>query len=98
MIWALVLSASIGAICAVRLPIVIFTFISTVVVIGFMIIAALARLSALEVLGWAFLLSIALAAGCMITHLLLYALYVRGRRESEDKQSAPELDPRYTRD
>jgi membrane protein implicated in regulation of membrane protease activity len=97
MIWLLLLSGLMGAICAAGLPTLIFALVAVAMIAMFFIAAIFSGFGVLPSLGWAFLMSTALSAGNMATHLAFYMMYVRRpadrRREAEIK-----LEPRSARE
>ena len=87
MAWALVISFIIGALCAIRLPILIFTLIVALVVVVFSLTGAALGYSFSTIANWSVLLASALEAGCMATHAFFYVAFVR-RKSVEKKRSS----------
>jgi vacuolar-type H+-ATPase subunit I/STV1 len=88
MAWGLVLSFAVGALCALRVPILHFTIIVLAIVVGYAVMNIGTGSSAIDILSWAALLAVILEAGYIFPHLLFYVVYVkllgRERRRSPD--------------
>ncbi|QND45352.1 hypothetical protein HB780_06270 (plasmid) [Rhizobium lusitanum] len=88
MAWGLVLSFAVGALCALRVPILHFTIIVLAIVVGYAVMNIGTGSSAIEIISWAALLAVILEAGYIFPHLLFYVVYVkllgRERRRSPD--------------
>ncbi|KKX24482.1 hypothetical protein [Rhizobium sp. LC145] len=87
MTWALVISFIIGAFCAIRLPILIFTLIVILVVFVFALTGIGLGYSLPTIAFWSFLLVASLEAGCAATHAFFYVMFVR-RQAIEKKRTA----------
>lgn len=88
-IWALLLSAAIGALCGIWLHVVVFTLLSVIVAFVFLLSAFMSGLSLSTILIWVLMLSTALSAGYIASHLLRYVLHSRGQLA---KRRHPELN------
>jgi hypothetical protein len=97
MVWALVISFIIGAFCAVRLSILIFTLIVLLVILLFAVSAIGIGYTTATTAIWAILLTAALEAGYVAMHGVFYLLYVR-KREFEGKQPPLEVNSKYSAD
>jgi uncharacterized membrane protein len=97
MVWAVILSLIVGAVCAVWLPILIYTIAAAVLVIGCTVAGFIAGLGAMEIAGRAFFLTLALASGCIAAHVGLYLVYVR-RKATSEKRNEVEIGSKYLSD
>lgn len=88
--WVLLLSAAIGAVCGIWLHVVVFTILSVLVAIAYLVTAMISGLSFGSTLLWIVMLSVALCAGYISAHLLRYALHIRAQKA---KERHPQLDP-----
>ncbi|MBP2561343.1 membrane protein implicated in regulation of membrane protease activity [Neorhizobium galegae] len=95
MTWDLVIAFIIGLLCAVRLPILIFTLVVLVVIVVLTVTAIVLGNSLFEALTWAFLVAAALEAGCVAMNGIFYLLYVR-RHVNERKQSPLEVNSKFS--
>ncbi|EJK86703.1 hypothetical protein MOV66_06210 [Agrobacterium sp. SHOUNA12C] len=86
MAWGLVLSFAVGALCALRVPILHFTILVLAIMVGYAVMNIGTASSAIEVFSWTALLAVILEAGYVFPHLLFYVVYVkllgRDRRRS----------------
>jgi hypothetical protein len=96
-IWALILSAAIGALSGIWLHVVVFAMLAVLIALAFLLSAAMAGTAIYSALSWSLMLSTALAIGYMASHLLRYFVHVRA---SAAKRAPPELEtaPEYVRD
>ncbi|MDP9811581.1 putative membrane protein [Rhizobium tibeticum] len=94
MAWALLVSFVIGAICALRMPILVFTLVVVAVILTCAIASYSTGSTFLHSIGWGLLFAAVLEAGYLFTHGVLYFLYARrghnGRtsRKVQSKYSA----------
>jgi len=93
--WALALSFLVGAVCAVRLPVLLFTVIVVIVVVAFA--SFISAGSTVERVVWAFTHAGALEAGYLFVHCLFYLVYVR-RAARVGKRPAAEMTSKYSPD
>ncbi|GAC1045786.1 hypothetical protein [Rhizobium sp. No.120] len=77
MAWGLIVSFVVGALCALRVPILLFTIIVLVVMVGYALSNIGSDSSALDIAAWSFILAAVLEAGYIFPHLLLYIIYVK---------------------
>ncbi|CDZ40587.1 Hypothetical protein NGAL_HAMBI1145_54560 [Neorhizobium galegae bv. officinalis] len=87
MTWVLVIAFIIGLLCAARLPILIFTLFVLAVVIVLATTAIVLDYSISDALTWAFLVTVALEAGCVAMNGIFYLLYVRRRVNGRERSS-----------
>lgn len=90
--WALTLSFLVGAVCAVRLPVLLFTVIVVIVVVAFA--SFITASSTTETVIWAFIYAGVLEAGYLFVHCLFYLVYVR-RAARTNKRSPAEMTSKY---
>ncbi len=95
MTWDLVIAFIVGLLCAARLPILIFTLVILAVVIILATAAVVLDYSVSDALTWAFLVAVALEAGCVAMNGIFYLLYVR-RRVNEREQSSLGVNSKYS--
>ncbi|MDM9625165.1 hypothetical protein QTL95_04595 [Rhizobium sp. S152] len=86
--WALVISFLIGAVSALRVPVLIFTLIVLVVLIVYTGIGYTTGSPILNAIAWGFVFAFVLEAGYVFTHVLLHSLYTR--RASDNENRAPQ--------
>lgn len=93
MAWGLVLSFAVGALCALRVPILHFTIIVVAIMVGYAVMNIGTSSSVTEILAWSMLLAIVLEAGYVFPHLLFYLVYVKllGR----DRPRSPGMGPGF---
>lgn len=77
MAWGLVLSFVVGALCALRVPILHFTIIVLAIMVGYAAINIGTGSSVTQIFVWTALLAIVLEAGYVFPHLLFYVVYVK---------------------
>lgn len=97
MTWALVISFILGAVCALRLPILIFTLVTLVVIFLFAASAIGMGYTVATAAMWAILLTVAIEAGYVAMHGVFYLLYVR-KREFDRKRTPLEVNSKYSAD
>lgn len=97
MAWALVISFIIGAICGVRVPVLIFTFIIILVIAVFVATGLGLGYPTFQVFYWSVLLAAVLEAGYAVTHGLLYLIYVKGMSRRE-KRAGIAMKSKYSSD
>ena len=77
MAWGLIVSFVVGALCALRVPILLFTIIVLIVMAGYAFANIGSGSSALDIALWSFILAAVLEAGYIFPRLLLYIIYVK---------------------
>jgi hypothetical protein len=77
MAWGLVLSFVVGALCALRVPILHFTIVVLAIMVGYAAINIGTGSSVTQIFVWTALLAIVLEAGYVFPHLLFYVVYVK---------------------
>ncbi|MBB3569114.1 hypothetical protein [Rhizobium sp. BK491] len=77
MAWGLIVSFVVGALCALRVPILLFTIIVLIVMVGYALSNIGSGSSALDILAWSFILAAVLEAGYIFPRVLLYVIYVK---------------------
>lgn len=77
MAWGLIISFAVGVLCALRVPILHFTIIVLIVMVGYALANIGSGSSALHILRWSFVLAVVLEAGYIFPHVLLYVVYVK---------------------
>ncbi len=87
--WVLVLSAALGAVCGIWLHVVVFTILSVLVAVAYLVTAFMSGLSIASTFLWIMMISAALCAGYIASHLLRYAIHSRALKT---KRQHPELD------
>ncbi|HEY0122522.1 MAG TPA: hypothetical protein VGC14_12320 [Rhizobium sp.] len=89
MAWGLVLSFVVGALCALRVPILHFTIVVLAIMVGYAVMNIGTGSSVTEICAWSALLAVVLEAGYLFPHLLFYVVYVKllGR----DRRRSPEI-------
>ncbi|WP_028747161.1 hypothetical protein [Rhizobium mesoamericanum] len=93
--WAIAVSFLVGAICAVRLPVLLFTLIVALIVVVFAVIGHGLGNSFATVAVWAIIYAAALEAGYLFVHWLFYLFYVK-RTAQKTKQASPEIRSKYS--
>jgi hypothetical protein len=97
MAWALVISFIIGAICGVRVPVLIFTLIVILVIAVFVATGLGLGYPIFQVFYWSVLLAAVIEAGYAAAHGVLYLFYVNGRSRRE-KRAAIAMKSKYSSD
>ncbi|MGV1760061.1 hypothetical protein [Rhizobium sp. P44RR-XXIV] len=77
MAWGLIISFAVGVLCALRVPILHFTIIVLIVMVGYSLANIGSANSTLDNIGWSFVLAAVLEAGYIFPHVLLYLVYVK---------------------
>lgn len=77
MAWGLIVSFVVGALCALRVPILLFTIIVLIVMVGYALSNIGSGSSALDIIAWSFILAAVLEAGYIFPRMLLYVIYVK---------------------
>jgi len=93
--WAFAICFVIGAICALRLPILIFTLIVVFVMLGYAIVGVTTGSGILAAIAWAMALATLLEAGYLFTHAILYCVYTR---RASGARSSRKIQSKYTAD
>ncbi len=78
--WAIAVCFVIGAVCALRLPVLIFALIVAVVIAAYFFIGISAGWQVAHTLAWSAVIGVALEAGYLSTHGAFYILYVRSAK------------------
>lgn len=97
MTWVFILSAIMGGVLAIWLPILIYAVVASLLVMGAAIAGLLGGDGFVEVLIDCALLSFFLALGCVFTHLVMYFAIVRARASSP-KTSEIDVGSKYLSD
>ncbi len=92
--WAIAVAFLVGAVSAVRLPVLIFTLIVALVVAVFAVTSYGLGASIVSSALWGLAYAAALEAGYVFAHCLFYMVYVR-RSSREDKQTPAKMTSRY---
>ncbi len=87
--WVLILSAALGAVCGIWLHVVVFTVLSVLIAVVYLFTAILTGFSFASTFMWIMMLSAALCAGYIASHLLRYAIHTRAHKA---KRQHSELD------
>jgi hypothetical protein len=95
--WALAVSFVVGAICAVRLPVLIFTLIVVFVMIAFAAASMTMGNSVLATALWSLAYAAMLEAGYIFVHGLFYLFYVK-RAARGSKRPSSEIRSKYSSD
>ncbi|MBW9118009.1 hypothetical protein JNB88_30805 [Rhizobium cauense] len=95
--WALVISFLIGAICGLRVPVLIFTLIVLVVMVAYAVVSYSTGSTVVQAIAWGFVLAAVLEAGYVFTHVLLHAFYTR-RASDTEKPAARQSQSKYPAD
>ena len=78
--WILILSAAIGAVCGIWLHVVVFTVLSVFVAVVYLVTAIATGFSAVSALLWIMMLSAALCAGYIASHVMRYVIHTRAQK------------------
>ncbi len=84
--WAIAVCFVIGAVCALRLPVLIFALIVAVVIAAYFFIGITAGWELVPTLAWSAVIGVALEAGYLLTHGAFYVLYVRSAKKNRAHQ------------
>lgn len=95
--WILLLSAAIGAVCGIWLHVVVFTIVSVIVAAVYLFTAILSGLSFASTLGWIMMLSTALCAGYIASHVLRYVIHTRAHK-AKHRHSELDAGTKYLHD
>lgn len=95
--WALAVSFIIGAVCGLRMPVLIFTLVVLGVMIVYASISYSAGVPLARAIAWGFVFAAVLEAGNIFTHLLLYVFYTR-RADGARKRTPQEMQSKYPAD
>ncbi|MDI7862986.1 hypothetical protein MRS76_13565 [Rhizobiaceae bacterium n13] len=95
--WALAVSFVIGAICAVRMPVLIFTLIVVAVMFVYAGASYSSGTSVVHAIAWGVALAAVLQAGYVFTHVLLYFFYTR-RSADAHKRAPQDIRSKYSAD
>lgn len=77
MAWGLIISFAVGVLCALRVPILHFTIIVLIVMVGYALANIGSGNSAINIIGWSFILAAVLEAGYIFPHVIFYVVYVK---------------------
>ncbi len=78
--WILILSAAIGAVCGIWLHVVVFTVLSVFVAVVYLITAIASGFSVGSTVLWIMMLSAALCAGYIASHVTRYVIHTRAQK------------------
>jgi hypothetical protein len=95
--WAIAVSFVVGAVCAVRLPVLLFTIVVALVVVVFAVTSHSIGNSVGSSALWALAYAAALEAGYVFSHCLFYLAYVR-RSSQASKADSSEMRSKYSAD
>ena len=95
--WALIISFLIGAVCALRVPVLIFALIVLVVMVAYAGVSYSTGSSLMQAIAWGFVFSVVLEAGYVFTHVLLHSFYTR-RASDAEKRSPQQAQSKYHAD
>lgn len=87
MVLALFIAFLVGVICSDRMPVLVFTIISVVVVAGSILVSLGQGHAWTYSLGTACLVAVALQAGCAAMHYVLYRLYIKRQKDVLTRRS-----------
>jgi len=77
MAWGLIISFVVGVLCALRVPILHFTIIVVIVMVGYALANIGSGNSAIDIVAWSFILAAVLEAGYIFPHVVFYVVYVK---------------------
>lgn len=97
MTWVFILSAIMGGLLAIWLPILIYAIVASLLVTGAAIAGLVSGNGFIQVLIDCVFLSFCLALGCVFTHLVMYFAIVRARASSP-KTSEIDVGSKYMSD
>ncbi|MBD9449520.1 MULTISPECIES: hypothetical protein [unclassified Rhizobium] len=95
--WALLVSFLIGAICALRVPVLIFALIVLVVMIAYAGVSYTNGSPLMHAIAWGFVFAVVLEAGYVFAHLLLHSFYTR-RASDTEKRTPQQAQSKYHAD
>jgi uncharacterized protein (DUF2062 family) len=95
--WAIAVSFAIGVICAMRMPVLIFTFVVLVVIIAYAIASCTIGSPFAQSLAWGLAFAAVLEAGYLSGHGILFSLYSR-RTERGRRRLWQKLHSKYSAD
>ncbi|RDJ03288.1 hypothetical protein [Rhizobium grahamii] len=84
-----------GAVSALRMPILVFTLVVMVVMAAYAIFSVVAGMSSIMAFGWSMALASMLEAGYIFTHTVLYLVYVR---RADETRAPRKIQSKYTAD
>jgi uncharacterized membrane protein len=84
--WALAISLLIGAVCALRVPVLIFALLVLAVLAIYAVVSYTTGNTLWYAIGWGIAFAVALEAGYVLTHVLLHAFYAR-RVDNAEKRA-----------
>ncbi|KGE01594.1 hypothetical protein [Rhizobium sp. YS-1r] len=95
--WTFAVCVLIGAVCALRMPILVFAIVAFIVMAVYAAMSYAAGSTAWQAIGWGFLFAALLEAGYVVSYWLLYFFYSRrtaGKRETASRK----VQSRYSAD
>ncbi|SEI00597.1 hypothetical protein SAMN05216228_101560 [Rhizobium tibeticum] len=95
MAWALLVSFVIGAVCALRMPILVFTLVVIAVMIACGVASYATGSSFLHAIGWGLIFAAVLEAGYVFTHGVLFFLYAR---RANNERTSRKVHSKYSAD
>ncbi|KQV70495.1 hypothetical protein ASC90_09460 [Rhizobium sp. Root1220] len=95
--WEFVVAFLVGAACALRMPVLVFTIVVLIVLIAYAAASYTTGSSALSSMIWAFIFAAVLEAGYLVSHGILYLVYVKGAGR-ERKRSSADVSSKYSAD
>lgn len=84
MAWTVAVSFAVGALCGLRVPVLIFALLVLLVMSVFVIASIGSGHPALTTAMWVFIYGAVLEAGYVLVHGLLYLFYVKGRAKNKE--------------
>ena len=95
--WALATCLLIGAVCALRVPILVFALIAFTVMLIYAVVSYSGGSTALQAVGWGFVFAAVLQTGYVLSYWLIYLLY--SRRAAKDRVApSGKMHSKYSRD
>ncbi|WP_112436873.1 hypothetical protein [Rhizobium sp. AN80A] len=95
--WALVISLLIGAICALRVPVLVFALLVIAVLVIYAVVSYSSGSTLWHAVLWGGAFAVMLEAGYVLTHVLLHAFYTR-RVDNDEKRTPQGANPKYPAD
>lgn len=95
--WAIAVSFLIGVICALRMPVLIFTLTVLIVMIAYAIASYSIGSSLLQSVAWSLAFAVVLEAGYLSGHGILYCLYSQ-RTEGGRRRLWQKVHSKYSAD
>ncbi|OCJ07880.1 hypothetical protein A6U87_11465 [Rhizobium sp. AC44/96] len=95
--WSLLVLFLVGAVCAVRLPILHFTLVVVIVIAGYALASIGSAKSGIEVFVWSALYAGALEGGYILANCLFYLVFVKFFARKY-KRPPSNLNSKYSQD